>query len=87
MAELKNPKVVHPDFTSNGSGGNGNMDDKYVSRREFESTVKNLDRRFDETNSRIDRLTTALYWLTGIVFTGIIIPLLMLMVKALFLSK
>ena len=86
MAELKNPKVVRPDFTSNGSGGNGSMDDKYVSRRAFDNTIKNLDRRFDETNNRIDRLTTALSWLAGIVFTGIIVPLLMLMIKALFLS-
>ena len=86
MAELKNPKVVHPDFTSNGSGGNGNMDDKYVTHREFENTMHNLDRRFDETNNRINRLTTALYWLAGIVFTGIIVPLLMLMIKALLLS-
>lgn len=66
----------------------------YVTHREFESTMQNLDLRFDEinrrfteTNNRIGRLTTALYWIAGIMCSGIILPLLLFVIKALFFTK
>ena len=62
MAELSNPKVIHHNFTSNNSGGGNSMDDKdFVTHKEFDNAMYNIDKHFDHIDTKFAEQTLGLY--------------------------
>lgn len=63
MAELKNPNVIHPSyFAAKESGGGGNMDNKdFVTHKEFDDAMHNIDKHFDHIDTKFAEQTLGLY--------------------------
>lgn len=63
MAELKNPNVIHPSyFAAKESGGGGNMDNKdFVTHKEFDNAMHNIDKHFDHIDTKFAEQTLGLY--------------------------
>ena len=63
MAELKNPNVIHPSyFAAKESGGGGNMDNKdFVTHKEFDNAMHNIDKHFDHIDAKFAEQTLGLY--------------------------
>ena len=63
MAELKNPNVIHPSyFAAKESGGGGNMDNKdFVTHKEFDDAMHNIDKHFDHIDTKFAEQTLSLY--------------------------
>ena len=63
MAELKNPNVIHPSyFAAKESGGGGNMNDKdFVTHKEFDNAMHNIDKHFDHIDTKFAEQTLGLY--------------------------
>lgn len=82
MAEskLRNNIVGNP---SQFGGGGNNMND-YVTHSEFKTGMDAVNQRIDDSNNRIDKLTAAIYTLAGIVVSGLVIPMLLMVIKLLF---
>lgn len=62
MAELKNPNVIHPSyFAAKESGGGGNMDNKdFVTHKEFNKAMGNIDKHFNNMNLQFEKINTKL---------------------------
>lgn len=70
------------------------MDNRYVTREEFNSSMHQIDKRFDQVdakfdvvdekfntlNTKIDNLTKLTWWIMGLIGAGLIIPLLTLVI-------
>lgn len=75
-------------------GGDSNMSDKYVTKEELKTLETKIDGQFETLNARIDgkfeslsyqieNSNKILWWLMGIVSTGLVVPLLAFIIKAL----
>ncbi|MCM1234594.1 MAG: hypothetical protein NC489_31215 [Ruminococcus flavefaciens] len=96
MAEMKNKTNVIYMFDDlkhyyNGNGGGGNMNDKYITKKEFydvhektESNINDIKVKLEGISHDVSHLTKLMYWLMGIVSAGIVVPLLALLYKTLF---
>lgn len=84
-------------FTDSNNSGGGNMKD-YVTHEELDHAVDKLSSKIELSEAHIDtklaeisinvkHMTTIIWWVFGILISGITIPLLMAAIKFIFLNK
>lgn len=72
MSRFGEKKVVQGHFGSQENGGNQNMDNKYVTHKEFNNAMQNIDKRFDHIDIKFAEQNLSLYKAMVSVGLGII---------------
>ncbi|WP_242363410.1 hypothetical protein [Limosilactobacillus antri] len=63
MTTYKPKKFVNPStpVDNENTGGGSNMDDKYVTHKEFDGAMHNIDKHFDHIDTKFAEQTLSLY--------------------------